>query len=263
MRSRYFLQIAMFSSNGSSERSSMCEENNGSPFFSKYSSDALIMPSNQGNQAFWQWSECKITGTPYNFATARTCKAPATDPAMQAASSVLSAALPAMNCPPPREKVTMMGPPAFLAASMHALMEPVPTILTPGIANSFSLAWFRRSTNACPVTTPGFTVGGIFVNSLTAARTTLARAARLPAFAAQAATPTAPMAKAPTWAGEGPAAACPCCWLCTLWLVTCARCEACGATKALSAEDAQYVAAPAKAAVLSFDGMARTQGSKK
>jgi len=34
--------------------------------------------------------------------------------------------LPAMNWPPPREKVTMMGPPAFLAASMHALIEPVP-----------------------------------------------------------------------------------------------------------------------------------------
>mmetsp|Transcript_19033 Transcript_19033/g.48832 ORF Transcript_19033/g.48832 Transcript_19033/m.48832 type:complete len:202 (+) Transcript_19033:352-957(+) len=64
MRSRYFLQMAMFSSRGSSERSSMCEEKSGSPFFSKYSSLASIRPSNHGSHAFWQWSVCRITGTP-------------------------------------------------------------------------------------------------------------------------------------------------------------------------------------------------------
>mmetsp|Transcript_108554 Transcript_108554/g.280673 ORF Transcript_108554/g.280673 Transcript_108554/m.280673 type:complete len:253 (-) Transcript_108554:330-1088(-) len=140
MRSRYFLQMAMFSSSGSSDKSSMCDENKGSPFFSKYSSFAFSRPSNQGSQDFWQWSVWRITGTPYNSATARTWSAPATLPAMQAASSTLSAAFPAMNWPPPREKVTMIGPPAFFAASMHALIELVPTMFTPGMANSFSLA---------------------------------------------------------------------------------------------------------------------------
>merc|ERR1719502_1692920 len=81
---------------------------------------------------------------------------------MHAASLSLSAALPAMNWPPPREKVTMIGPPVFLAASMHALIDEVPTMLTPGIANSLSLAYCRRSFSAVPVTTPGLTVAGSF-----------------------------------------------------------------------------------------------------
>eukprot|EP00449_Zooxanthella_nutricula_P026653 CAMPEP_0198532108 /NCGR_PEP_ID=MMETSP1462-20131121/29404_1 /TAXON_ID=1333877 /ORGANISM="Brandtodinium nutriculum, Strain RCC3387" /LENGTH=34 /DNA_ID= /DNA_START= /DNA_END= /DNA_ORIENTATION= len=34
----------------------------------------------------------------------------------------------------------MMGPPALAAASMHELMEFDPTMLTPGMANSFSFA---------------------------------------------------------------------------------------------------------------------------
>ena len=37
MRSRYDLQVAMFSSSTSSDRSSMWDENRGSPFFAKYS----------------------------------------------------------------------------------------------------------------------------------------------------------------------------------------------------------------------------------
>ena len=39
-----------------------------------------------------------------------------------------------MNCPPPFEKVTMMGPPYLAAASMQALIELDPTMLTPGMA---------------------------------------------------------------------------------------------------------------------------------
>ena len=35
MRSRYSLHVATFSSSGSSERSSMCDEKSGSPFFLK------------------------------------------------------------------------------------------------------------------------------------------------------------------------------------------------------------------------------------
>merc|ERR1719261_1351529 len=64
MRSRYFLQMAMFSSSGSSDKSSMCEENNGSPFSSKYFSLASMRPSIHGSHAFWQWSVWSTTGTP-------------------------------------------------------------------------------------------------------------------------------------------------------------------------------------------------------
>ena len=81
-------------------------------------------------------------------------------PAMEAWSSVLSAAFPQMNWPPPLEKVTMIGPPYLAAASIQALIELLPTTLTPGMANPASLAWSRRSTRACPVTTPGLTDAG-------------------------------------------------------------------------------------------------------
>lgn len=37
MRSRYDLQVLMFSSSTSSDKSSMCDEKRGSPFFAKYS----------------------------------------------------------------------------------------------------------------------------------------------------------------------------------------------------------------------------------
>jgi hypothetical protein len=79
---------------------------------------------------------------------------------MEALSSSLSADFPAMNCPPPFEKVTMIGPQYLAAASIQALIELVPTILTPGIAYHFSLASSRRSLRACPVTTPGLTEAG-------------------------------------------------------------------------------------------------------
>ena len=54
----------MFSSMDSSERSSMCDENRGSPCLAKYSSFASSRPSNQGRSALEQWSVCRITGTP-------------------------------------------------------------------------------------------------------------------------------------------------------------------------------------------------------
>mmetsp|Transcript_125524 Transcript_125524/g.363211 ORF Transcript_125524/g.363211 Transcript_125524/m.363211 type:complete len:111 (-) Transcript_125524:128-460(-) len=60
----------------------------------------------------------------------------------------------------------MMGPPYLAAASMQALMELVPTTLTPGIANPTSLAWSRRSTKAFPVTTPGLTEAGSLAKAL-------------------------------------------------------------------------------------------------
>lgn len=41
MRSRYDLHVAMFSSSTSSDKSSMCDENSGSPFFSKYSCSSV------------------------------------------------------------------------------------------------------------------------------------------------------------------------------------------------------------------------------
>eukprot|EP00957_Ditylum_brightwellii_P126673 9655207-Ditylum_brightwellii.AAC.1 len=62
---------------------------------------------------------------------------------MEAESASLERDFPAMNCPPPLEKVTMMGPPYFAAASMHALMELVPTMFTPGMANPASFAASR------------------------------------------------------------------------------------------------------------------------
>mmetsp|Transcript_16698 Transcript_16698/g.38209 ORF Transcript_16698/g.38209 Transcript_16698/m.38209 type:complete len:208 (-) Transcript_16698:340-963(-) len=94
MRVRYSTQVPMFSSRGSSDRSSMCDEKSGSPCCSKYFSFASIKPSNHGSQLRMQWSVCRMTGTPYSSATVRTCKAPAMVPAMHAASSELSAALP-------------------------------------------------------------------------------------------------------------------------------------------------------------------------
>ena len=69
-------------------------------------------------------------------------------PAMQAASSVLSAALPQMNWPPPRENWMIMGPPYSLAASRHAAIEHEDTTFTAGMAYWFSLACSSRSTSA-------------------------------------------------------------------------------------------------------------------
>jgi hypothetical protein len=53
-----------------------------------------------------------------------------------------------------------MGPPYLAAASIQALMELDPTMLTPGMAYPCSLAASRRSVRAFPVTTPGLTVAG-------------------------------------------------------------------------------------------------------
>eukprot|EP00966_Prymnesium_polylepis_P151830 3507708-Prymnesium_polylepis.1 len=93
---------------------------------------------------------------------------------MHAASSVLSAALPAMNWPPPRENWTIMGPPYVLAASRHELIEHDETTLTAGMAYLFSLAWLSRSQSASPVTTPALTEAGsgvtVAASMLTAAR---------------------------------------------------------------------------------------------
>ena len=84
----------------------------------------------------------------------------ATVPAMQAASSVLSAVLPQMNWPPPRENWMIMGPPYDLAASRHEAIEHEETTFTAGMAYLFSLACSSRSQSACPVTTPGLTEAG-------------------------------------------------------------------------------------------------------
>merc|ERR1719203_2055809 len=92
--------------------------------------------------------------------------APAMVPAMEAISSVLSTDFPAMNCPPPLEKVTIMEPPYLAAASIQELMELVPTMLTPGMAYPCSLAASRRSTRAAPVTTPGLTEAGSLAKAL-------------------------------------------------------------------------------------------------
>merc|ERR1719218_580258 len=86
--------------------------------------------------------------------------APATVPAMQAASPSLAAVLPATNWPPPRENWMIIGPLYMAAASRHALTEHDETTLTAGIAYLFSLAWFSRSHSASPVTTPGLTEEG-------------------------------------------------------------------------------------------------------
>ena len=70
--SRYLTQVSMFSSMGSSDRSSMCDEKSGSPCASKYFSDAVSSPSSHGSSFFAQWSVCRMTGTPYCSAMART-----------------------------------------------------------------------------------------------------------------------------------------------------------------------------------------------
>ena len=92
--------------------------------------------------------------------TSCTCLAPEIVPAMEAESASLERDFPAMNCPPPFEKVTMIGPPYLAAASIQELMELVPTILTPGMAYPFALASERRSLRAGPVTTPALTDAG-------------------------------------------------------------------------------------------------------
>merc|ERR1719453_2947978 len=129
-----------------------------------------------------------MTGTPYSSATARVWSAPATQPAMQAASSSLFAALPAMNWPPPRENWTIMGPPYSLAASRHAAIEHDDTTLTAGMAYLFSLAWLSRSHSASPVTTPGFTEAGSGVTVAVAMRAAPARPPTLSAGAKSART---------------------------------------------------------------------------
>jgi hypothetical protein len=58
-----------------------------------------------------------------------------------------------------------MGPPYLAAASIQALMELLPTMLTPGIAYPCSLALAKRSLRACPVTTPGLTLAGSLVKA--------------------------------------------------------------------------------------------------
>merc|ERR1719230_185372 len=115
-----------------------------------------------------------IIGTPYCLATARVASAPATVPAMQAASSVLSAPLPQMNWPPPRENWMIIGPPYFLAASRHDEIEHEETTLTAGMAYLFSLACSSRSQSASPVTTPGLTEAGSGVTVAVACMATAA-----------------------------------------------------------------------------------------
>merc|ERR1719238_2037826 len=151
---------------GSSDRSSMCDEKSGSPFFSKYSSFAFMRPSNHGSHERWQWSVCRMTGTPYSSAIARVWRAPATVPAMQALSPSLGAVLPAMNWPPPRENWMIMGPPYLAAASRHEAIEHDETTFTAGMAYWFSLAWLSKSHSASPVTTPGLTEAGSGVTVL-------------------------------------------------------------------------------------------------
>ena len=54
----------------------------------------------------------------------------------------------------------MMGASATRAASMQALMDELVTQFTAGMAYLLSWACCKRSSSACPVTTPGFTDGG-------------------------------------------------------------------------------------------------------
>ena len=63
-RFRYLLVVSMFQSTGSSDKSIMCEENNGSPCSLKYFSSASNMPSSHGSSFFAQWSVCMMTGMP-------------------------------------------------------------------------------------------------------------------------------------------------------------------------------------------------------
>ena len=53
-RLRYLFVVSMFQSTGSSDRSIICEENNGSPCSLKYFSSASIMPSSHGSSFFAQ-----------------------------------------------------------------------------------------------------------------------------------------------------------------------------------------------------------------
>jgi hypothetical protein len=48
---------------------------------------------------------------------------------------------------------------------MHALMELLPTMFTPGIAYPLAFASLRRSSRALPVTTPGLTDAGSLANA--------------------------------------------------------------------------------------------------
>jgi len=61
--------------------------------------------------------------------------------------------------------------------------------LTPGIANSFSLAYCSKSLRAEPVTTPGFTVAGRFGKVFVAVADMLTTRRRLPKLPVKASTP--------------------------------------------------------------------------
>src|SRR5690606_26162072 len=101
--SKYCLEISIFSSSGSSDKSIMWEEKSGLPFCSKYFSLASSSPSIQGNSFLAQWSVCKITVAPYNSANSCTCLAPVIEPAIAACWLSLLKPFPAIKQPPPFE----------------------------------------------------------------------------------------------------------------------------------------------------------------
>mmetsp|Transcript_103121 Transcript_103121/g.258558 ORF Transcript_103121/g.258558 Transcript_103121/m.258558 type:complete len:210 (+) Transcript_103121:514-1143(+) len=153
MRLKYCAQIAMFSSSGSSLKSSMCDVKSGSPCSAKNCSSTFSMPSNQGSSFLAQWSEWRITGTPYAGATCRTYRAPATAPRIDAWHLSFARALPAKKAEPPCENWIVTGLLRFLPASRAALMLLVVVQLKAGMANPSFFANAYSAQAASPVTT--------------------------------------------------------------------------------------------------------------
>src|SRR5690606_34670084 len=89
IRSKYFLEISIFSSIDSSDRSSICEENKGFPCCAKNFSPASKSPSIQGNNFLAAWSVCKRAATHYCAANKGTCCAADTAPKLQACNPSL------------------------------------------------------------------------------------------------------------------------------------------------------------------------------
>ena len=135
--SKYFLQILIFSSIGSSDKSIICELNRGFPFSLWKISLASISPSIQGSKFFAQWSVWRITVAPYNSASSCTCFAPAIAPAMAEFWLWLESPFPELNCAPPLENWIITGLLSSLAVSRTALILLLPITLTAGKAKIF------------------------------------------------------------------------------------------------------------------------------
>ena len=140
IRWKYSTQMSMFSSIGSSDRSSMCELNSGSPVCSKCCSPRSSRPEIQPSFGFGQWSVWRMTRAPYASASVRTCRAPATEPRIEAWSLDTGIALPPTKADPLVENWMITGLFSLPAVSITAFIVFDPVQFAAGMANCSALA---------------------------------------------------------------------------------------------------------------------------